>query len=249
MDPLPLQANRFPAHSQFSGCLCLRTTTEGTASRWVPGVFVAYMYRWQINFSSYLTGEVQGVDCSVWWELLERWWCCPAAFLVLLSNIRADVGGLNKSTANLTALAQPPSDCALKAAQEGVPPSLVSEEKRSRSRTRSLSPTQQLTRQEHEWKPESLPGCRGAEVLRTLLAQSGHFLSIRTSGSGLCYPSVRKATEQLSINYFWEGCRLSRLGQGCCGSVCAPWSSAAPVQSAQLCQPGTAQGAAVLLFA
>lgn len=141
-------------------------------------------------------------------------WCCPAAFLVPLSNIRADVGGLNKSTANLTALAQPPSDCALKAAQEAVPPSLVSEEKRSTSRTRFLSPTQQLTRQEHVWEPESLPGCWGGEVLRTLLAQSGHFLSIRKSGSGLCYPSVRKATEQLSINYFWEECRSSWPGTG-----------------------------------
>lgn len=34
-------------------------------------------------------------------------WCCPAAFLVLLCSTRADVGGLNKSTANLAALAQP----------------------------------------------------------------------------------------------------------------------------------------------
>lgn len=34
-------------------------------------------------------------------------WCCPAAFLVLLCSTRAGVGGLNKSTANLTALAQP----------------------------------------------------------------------------------------------------------------------------------------------
>jgi len=50
--------------------------------------------------------------------------------------------------------------------------------------------------------PASFPGCRSGEVFRTLLAQSGHSMSIRKSGSGLCYPSVKKATKQLSINYF-----------------------------------------------
>lgn len=59
--------------------------------------------------------------------------------------------------------------------------------------------------------PESSPGCQGGEVLRTLLAQSGQSVSIRKSGSGLCYPSVKKVTKQLSINSFQEECKLSLL--------------------------------------
>lgn len=76
-----------------------------------------------------------------------------------------------------------------------------------------------------------LPECRGGEGLRTLLPQSGHFTK---SGSGLCSPSVRKATKQLSINYFlggmqivfaWDraaaGQALCSIKQGCSTAITA----------------------------
>lgn len=55
--------------------------------------------------------------------------------------------------------------------------------------------------------PAPLPGCQGGEILRILLAQSGHSLSIRKSGSGLCCPSVKKVMKQLPINDFEEVCK------------------------------------------
>lgn len=61
--------------------------------------------------------------------------------------------------------------------------------------------------------PESFLGCQRGEALRTLLAQSGHPMSIRKSGSVLCYPSVKKVTKQLSINYFRRKANCLCLGQ------------------------------------
>lgn len=125
----------------------LRTTTEVTASRWVPKVCVTYTYRWQMNTVIFPVTSLAAVSVGRSRMLIAQCaeslgklrWCCPEPFLVLLSNIRAGVGGLNKSTANLAALAQPPSDCAIKAAQVGIPSSLVSEDERSISRTHFLS--------------------------------------------------------------------------------------------------------------
>lgn len=159
---------------------------------------------------------------------------------------------MTENMGKLSALVQPHSACleGVQPAQETVPSSLLSQEKKSLSSTVFLSFTKQLRKENHMLKmAESFPGCQGGEVLRTLLAQSRPSVSIRKSGSGLCYPSVKKVSKQLSTNSFQEECKLSFLRAAPLQArVCAPYRDVVPVKPMQLCWLMTAEDTAYANF-
>lgn len=198
-----------------SRCVCRDSCSHPSSYSFSSSQGFCYLQRWihslfQLPHLQLFLCKVQDADCSLWWE-------CWAAEVMLSSSFpcppeqhqgrcgRAEQEHSKPDSSSSATFRLCHSRCS------GGCSFFLCVRKKEEHKQNLFFVSQQLTKQEHlwSWMPQSLPECWGGEVFRTLLAQSGHFLSIRKSGSGLCYPSVRKATKQLSINYFSGGMQIA----------------------------------------